>query len=63
MMIQACQQSGSVVGSQENDLAMGCSSEENNHIVLNRPHTMLLLPTMRDGFAKRGAYIDAITQH
>ena len=62
MMVQACQQSGAVVGSHEDDMPLRCSSKENNHIVLNRPHTMLLLPTMRDGFAKRGTYIDAITQ-
>ena len=63
MLIQACQQSQDFsyipVSS---DMARRGSPEENTHIILNRPHTVLLLASMRDGFAARGAYTDAIAQ-
>ena len=62
MLVQACQQSEAVQGNPGDDMAMRGSPAENTHIVLNRPHTLLLLATMRDGFAKRGAYTDAIVQ-
>ena len=32
------------------------------HIVLNRPHTVLLLASMKGGLAYRGAYTDAFAE-
>ena len=63
ILIQACQQSDYIPPLNSNeDMAMGCSPEDKTHIVLNRPHTALLMATMRDGFAKRGAYTEAIAE-
>ena len=42
------------------DMAKKACPEDNTHIVLNRPHTVLLLASMREGSAKRGAYTDAM---
>ena len=61
-MVQACQQT------EENrtrskdgfDLAQRACPSVNTHIILTIPHTVLLLASMRDGFAKRGAYTDAM---
>ena len=53
ILIQACQQSDNIPPLNSNeDMAMGCSPEDKTHIVLNKPHTALLMATMRDGFAK-----------
>ena len=41
-------------------MAFLTSSDKNTHLILNRPHTVLLLATMRDGYAKRGAYTGAL---
>ena len=63
ILIQACQQSEDIPPlDSDDDMAMGCSPEDKTHIVLNRPHTALLMATMRDGFAKRGAYTEAIAE-
>jgi hypothetical protein len=62
MLVQACQQSGDVKGSSFDDMAMRSSPAENTHIVLERPHTLLLFSSLRGGFAKRGAYTDAMAQ-
>ena len=45
----------------EHDAKAACGCE-NTHIILNRPHTVLLMASMRDGYARRGAYTDAIAQ-
>ena len=39
-------------------MAQRACPSDNTH-VLTRPHTVLLLASMRDGFDKRGAYTDA----
>ena len=62
MLVQACQHSQAAQGNPGDDMAMRSSPADNTHIVLDRPHTLLLLATMRDGFAKRGAYTDEIAQ-
>ena len=41
-------------------MALRTSSDENTHLILNRPHTVLLLATMRDGYTKRGACTSAL---
>ena len=41
-------------------MAKKACPEDNTHIVLNRPHTVLLLASMREGSAQRGAYTDAM---
>ena len=41
-------------------MAQKACPDDNTHIVLNRPHTVLLLALMREGSAKRGAYTDAM---
>ena len=43
-------------------MAKKACPEDNTHIVLNRPHTVLLLASMREGSAKRGAYTDAMAE-
>ena len=42
--------------------AMRSSSGEDRHIDLRRPHTVLILSTIRGGYARRGAYTNAIAQ-
>ena len=44
------------------DVAQKACPEDNTHIVLNRPHTVLLLASMREGSAQRGAYTDAMAK-
>ena len=66
-LIQACQQSRHAPPQPEkpkscgHDASAACGCE-NTHIILNRPHTVLLMASMRDGYARRGAYTDAIAQ-
>ena len=66
-LIQACQPSRHAPPqpekpkSWEHDASAACGCE-NTHIILNRPHTVLLMASMRDGYARRGAYTDAIAQ-
>ena len=43
-------------------MAQRACPEDNTHIVLNRPHTALLLASMREGLAQRGAYTDAMAK-
>ena len=43
-------------------MAQKACPEDNTHIVLKRPHTALLLASMREGSAKRGAYTDAMAE-
>ena len=43
-------------------MAQKACPEDNTHIVLKRPHTVLLLASMREGSAKRGAYTDAMAK-
>ena len=43
-------------------MAQKACPEDNTHIVLNRPHTVLLLASMREGAAQRGAYTDAMAE-
>jgi hypothetical protein len=62
MLVQACQHSQAAQGNPGDDMAMRSSPADNTHIVLDRPHTLLLLSTMRDGFCKRSAYTNAMTQ-
>ena len=44
------------------DAAAPCSADDSHHIVLQRPHTFLILSTIRGGYARRGAYTNAIAQ-
>ena len=39
-------------------MAMGCSKDD--RITLERPHTVLLLASLRGGYATRGAYTNAM---
>ena len=41
-------------------MAQKSSSQDPTHIILNIPRTALLLASMREGLARRGAYTDAI---
>ena len=43
-------------------MAQKACPEDNTHIVLKRPHTVLLLASMREGSAQRGAYTDAMAE-
>ena len=43
-------------------MAQKACPEDNTHIVLKRPHTVLLLASMREGSAKREAYTDAMAK-
>ena len=43
-------------------MAQKACPEDNTHIVLKRPHTALLLASMREGSAQRGAYTDAMAE-
>ena len=43
-------------------MAQKACPEDNTHIVLNRPHTVLLLASIREGLAQRGAYTDAMAK-
>ena len=63
MLIQACQlaeDTGTVASVY--DMALRCSPTEESHIALERPDTVLLLATMRGGFARRSAYTNALAE-
>ena len=57
VIIQACQ--GVTPAATQADASMGDPSSK-EHIVLTRPHTLLLLSTVARGLAKRGAFTGAI---
>ena len=46
----------------DTDMAMISSSAADTHITLKRPHTVILQATLRGGYAKRGAYSNAIAE-
>ena len=56
MVVQACQHQ-----IQSYD-AWRTSTENTTNIILDRTHTVLLLSTMRHGYAKRGAYTGALSE-
>ena len=67
MVIQACQvfRTHGVVPSQPSESTPATPSQvtdphNNKHIVLRRPHTMLLLATVTGGLAIRGAFTGAL---
>lgn len=68
VLIQACQQFENVKISLPGDIpterfdANRGNPPENKHIVLKRPHTLLLLSSVTGGLALRGAYTEAFTQ-
>lgn len=62
MLIQACQKSAAVP---ETDPAFPVHANDplkNQHITLKRRHTVLLLATVREGLAKRGAFTRAMAE-
>ena len=69
VLIQACQEFASIRVSlpedkpliELNDAGRG-NPEESKHIVLERPHTLLLLSSVVGGRALRGAYTGAFTK-
>ena len=58
VMIQACQRSSPQTDSQRED-AETVSSSDGGHVVLRRPHTLLLMATMSGRVAYRGEYTSA----
>ena len=44
------------------DARRALPSDDDRYIILRRPHTVLLLSSIRGGHARRGAYTDAIAE-
>ena len=64
MLLQACQHTETTQreAPADTDMAMRSSSAADTHITLERPHTVILQATLRGGYAKRGAYSNAIAE-
>ena len=64
ILVQACQQTSYSMDYllDDHDMARRAAPEDHSHIVLDRSHTVLLLATMRGGYAKRSAYTSAIAE-
>ena len=61
VLIQACQHEGHTAEPPSGyDMALRVSPDDQTHIILNRPDTLLLLSSMRGGYARRGAYTGAL---
>lgn len=61
MMIQACQTQPSARTDRSGD-ALVVDKADSRHIVIQRPHTLLLMATIADRVAYRGAYITALVK-
>lgn len=61
-MVQACQHDDQIASPPpvDCDMAYRASSVENTHLVLNRPHSVLLIAAIRGSYAKREAYTGAL---
>ena len=62
VLVQACQHletANTAPPAENQDMAMRSSAEE-SRITLERPHTVLLLASLRGGYATRDAYTNAM---
>ena len=63
VLVQACQHletANTALQAEHQDMAMRSSSAEESRITLERPHTVLLLASLRGGYATRDAYTNAM---